>query len=93
MKILRGFCSKPRGLSRSSPLRSDGSWISYMGAGPHEKRPKALKTELAQGGGESDSSPLKFMVLVMARPEARPCERWPKTLRKSWKTTLESQRT
>ncbi len=40
----------------------------------------ALKTKLTQGGPSvrvhSDQ-----MVLVMARQEAEPCERWPKTLK------------
>ncbi len=40
-----------------SPLRSDGSWDSQTEAGPCEKRPKALKTKLAQGG-PSGSNPL-----------------------------------
>jgi hypothetical protein len=45
-------------------------------AGPQERPPKALKTKLTQGrpGVHSDQ-----MVLVMAKRETGPDERWPKT--------------
>jgi hypothetical protein len=51
-------------------------------AGPHERWPKALKTELAQGGHQARVHSDK-MVLMMARQEAGPRDEWwTKTLKK-----------
>jgi hypothetical protein len=41
-------------------------------AGPHERRPKALKTKLAQGGHQAGVHSDQ-MVLIMASQEAGPC--------------------
>jgi hypothetical protein len=49
-------------------------------AGLREKRPKALKTKLAQVG-HHDRVHSDQVVLVMARREAGPHQRWPKVLK------------
>ncbi len=61
-------------------------------AGPHVRRPKALKTKLAQGWPEDSSSLRSNGSYDGCTREAGPRERWSKTLKEELENNSRKQR-